>query len=212
MLVRTLAQGRRRPTTSRAIEAEIAQATRRWEDDLKIALVEALGEERATAVMRALRARPSRSPTATRSSPRAGGARHRGHGEARRRASRFAVSLYRPGGGRRAHAAPARLPRSARRCRCPASLPILENMGLEVLDEVSYEIGRAGARAGLHPRLRPAQRARDRRRRGDQGDHRGGAPARRAGRDRERRLQPPHARARRSRPTTSWCCAPTPST
>src|SRR5439155_21838274 len=36
----------------RAIEADIVQATRRWEDDLKIALIELLGEERATAVMR----------------------------------------------------------------------------------------------------------------------------------------------------------------
>ena len=36
-----------------AIEADILQATRRWEDDLKIALIEILGEERAIAVMRA---------------------------------------------------------------------------------------------------------------------------------------------------------------
>ncbi len=36
-----------------AIEAEIVQATRRWEDDLKIALIEALGEERAMTVLRA---------------------------------------------------------------------------------------------------------------------------------------------------------------
>src|SRR5258706_9108215 len=36
-----------------AIEAEIAQASRRWEDDLKLALVDSLGEERATEAIRA---------------------------------------------------------------------------------------------------------------------------------------------------------------
>src|SRR5205814_1453948 len=37
----------------RAIEEDIVKATRRWEDDLKIALVETLGEESAVVAMRA---------------------------------------------------------------------------------------------------------------------------------------------------------------
>ena len=46
MLVRTSPRESRRYDV-RAIEADLAQATRRWEDDLKNALVEAVGEERS---------------------------------------------------------------------------------------------------------------------------------------------------------------------
>ena len=86
-------------------------------------------------------------------------ARHRGHGALDADAT-FAVSLYRPVEGDERHAAAARLPRSARSVPLSASLPVLENMGLEVLDEVSLrDRARAGAERRVHARLRHAQRA-----------------------------------------------------
>ena len=107
-----------------------------------------------------------------------------------------------PGRGRRADAAPARLP-PRRPVPLSASLPVLENMGLEVLDEGSYEIaarGRASpssstTSACAAPRPIPDVEAIK-------------AITEEAllrvarARDRERRLQPPHARAPRSPPTT----------
>ena len=124
-----------------AIEQDIVQATRRWEDDLKIALIETVGEERATSLVRAYaRAFPVgyREEVTARSAVRdiavveKLGAAHPN-----------AVALYRPveADDRTLrlrvfrHGAP--LPLSA-------SLPVLENMGLEVLDELSYEIEREG--------------------------------------------------------------------
>ncbi|HXZ48873.1 MAG TPA: NAD-glutamate dehydrogenase [Usitatibacter sp.] len=125
----------------RAIEAEITEATRRWEDALKGALVEELGEERAVA---ALREYGQAFPVAYRDEV---GARVAvrdiafmgGLGAGRT----LAVNLYRPEGcgerelRLRVYHLDAPVPLSA-------SLPLLENMGLEVLDEVSYEVERGG--------------------------------------------------------------------
>ncbi len=124
-----------------AIEADIAQATRRWEDDLKNALIDALGEERATV---ALRGFASAFPVSYRDtvSPRAA-VRDIEFIRKLDAATPYSVSLYRPVEGDD-RALRLRVYRLGAPVPLSASLPVLENMGLEVLDEVSYEIGRAG--------------------------------------------------------------------
>ncbi len=124
-----------------AIEADITQAMRRWEDDLKNALVDAMGEERATV---ALRTFAGAFPVAYRDtvSPRAA-VRDLAFIEALDAERPFAVSLYRPVESDE-HALRLRVFRLGGPVPLSASLPVLENMGLEVLDEVSYEIERTG--------------------------------------------------------------------
>jgi glutamate dehydrogenase len=123
----------------RAIESEIAQATRRWDDDLKVALIATVGEERA---MPLLRAYVSAFPLAYRESVTARAAVRdiavmQGLNDRRP----FAVSLYRPVESD-AYTLRLRVFRRGAPVPLSASLPVLENMGLEVLDEVSYEIQR----------------------------------------------------------------------
>ncbi|QJR11388.1 NAD-specific glutamate dehydrogenase [Usitatibacter rugosus] len=132
---------------ARAIEAEIAQATRRWEDDLKIALTEALGEERAVGAVRSYGAA---FPVAYRDDVTPHSAVRDVVAMETLGADReFAVSLYRPVEGD-ANTLRLRVYRSGASVALSASLPVLENMGLEVLDEVSYEIERAGGTVFLH--------------------------------------------------------------
>ncbi len=123
----------------RAIEDDIAQATRRWEDDLKIALVEAMGEEHATALVRAYE---HAFPIAYRDevTPRAA-VRDIAFIEKLDEGHPYAVNLYRPveAGEKTLRL---RVFRMGASVPLSASLPVLENMGLEVLDEVSYEIAR----------------------------------------------------------------------
>ncbi|HET7729529.1 MAG TPA: NAD-glutamate dehydrogenase, partial [Usitatibacter sp.] len=126
----------------RAIEADIAQAVRRWEDDLKGALLEAVGEGGLAA---ALRVYGSAFPAGYREAvPAAAAVRDIAFMDKLGEANPFAVNLYRPveGGQRtlrlRVYRLGAPVPLSG-------SLPVLENMGLEVLDEASFEIERAGA-------------------------------------------------------------------
>ncbi|HEY4999372.1 MAG TPA: NAD-glutamate dehydrogenase domain-containing protein, partial [Usitatibacter sp.] len=124
---------------SHAIEADIAQATRRWEDDLKIALIESLGEERATVLMR----RYARAfPIAYRDTitPRSA-VRDIAFVERLGVDHPYAVNLYRPVEGDE-RTLRLRVFRLGASVPLSASLPVLENMGLEVLDEVSYEVGR----------------------------------------------------------------------
>ncbi|APV50867.1 NAD-glutamate dehydrogenase [Betaproteobacteria bacterium GR16-43] len=140
MLVRT--SPREKPEYDvRAIEAEIAQATRRWEDDLKIALTASLGEEGAVA---ALRTYGTAFPVAYREdvTPRAA-VRDVAAMQTLGTEREFAVSLYRPVEGD-ANTLRLRVFRLGANVALSASLPVLENMGLEVLDEVSYEVERAG--------------------------------------------------------------------
>jgi glutamate dehydrogenase len=128
----------------RAIEGDIAQAIRRWDDDLRLALTERFGEQGAAD---ALRAYANAFPVAYRETLGARSAVRdiatmQELGPARPRA----FSLYRPveadqqtlrlrlfklGGG---------MPLSS-------SLPILENMGLTVQDEQSWAIAREGGEA-----------------------------------------------------------------
>ncbi|MGE0357982.1 MAG: NAD-glutamate dehydrogenase [Burkholderiales bacterium] len=141
MLVRTSPREEPR-VDARALEAEIAQATRRWEDDLKLALTEALGEERAVPAGRRYgEAFPAGYREAL--SPRSA-VRDIAVIETLAPGNPFAVSLYRPveAGARalrlRAYRLGSRMPLSA-------SLPILENLGLEAMEEDGWEIERAGA-------------------------------------------------------------------
>jgi len=122
-----------------AIEADIAQSIRRWDDDLKGALVEALGEERATV---ALRRYGGAFPVAYRDtvSPRAA-VRDLAVMEKLDAANTFSVSLYRPVESDE-RTVRLRVFRLGAPVPLSQSLPVLENMGLEVLDEVSYEIER----------------------------------------------------------------------
>ncbi|HRE14149.1 MAG TPA: NAD-glutamate dehydrogenase, partial [Usitatibacteraceae bacterium] len=124
----------------RAIEAEIARATRRWEDDLRERLAAAGGEDRAIAAFRAY-AFPAAyrdtvdAPLAERDiavlDRLAAGEPH-------------AVTLYRPVESD-ARSLRLRVYRAGARVPLSGSLPILENMGLEALEEQSWEIGRAGS-------------------------------------------------------------------
>ena len=118
------------------------QATRRWEDDLRLALVDAHGEERAIPLLR--RYGPA-FPVAYRDALSARAAvRDIAFIEALDEANPFAVSLYRPVEAD-ARTLRLRVFRLGARLPLSASLPILENMGLEVLDEEGWEIGREGA-------------------------------------------------------------------
>ena len=125
----------------RAIENDIAQATRRWEDDLKIALIENLGEERATTAMRAYE---HAFPIAYRDeiTPRAA-VRDIAFIDRLDAEHPYAVNLYRPVEGDE-RTLRLRVFRAGASVPLSASLPVLENMGLEVLDEVSYQIDREG--------------------------------------------------------------------
>jgi glutamate dehydrogenase len=124
----------------RAIEADISQVTRRWEDDLKNALIEALGEERATALVRKY---GSAFDVAYRDdmSPRAA-VRDINFMETLTADKAFAVNLYRPVEGDE-RSLRVRVFRLGAPVPLSGSLPVLENMGLDVLDEVSYVIRRA---------------------------------------------------------------------
>jgi glutamate dehydrogenase len=120
-----------------AIEADIVQATRRWEDDLKIALIEILGEERATGVMRKY---ASAFPVAYRDdvTPRTA-VRDIAFIDKLAPGNPYLVSLYRPVESDE-RTLRLRVFRLGASVALSSSLPVLENMGLEVLDEVSYEI------------------------------------------------------------------------
>ncbi|HUP97657.1 MAG TPA: NAD-glutamate dehydrogenase [Usitatibacter sp.] len=131
----------------RSIEADIAEATRRWEDDLKNALIENMGEEGATSVVRNYTQFPVGYRAAV--SPRAA-VRDIAFMDRLMEGHTFSVSLYRPVESDdrtlrlRVYRLGAPVPLSA-------SLPVLENMGLEVLDESSYQIGRAdGSEVHIH--------------------------------------------------------------
>ena len=126
------------------------------------------GEEQAPRLRRGLRRRVPRGlqgglPAARRRSPTCAGWRRS------QPTATSTCSLYAPR-GRRARRAPAsRSTASASRSRCPQVLPVLQRMGVEVVDERPYEID--AARTGRRPgsttsgcaTSRPARLARRRR-------------------------------------------------
>ena len=121
----------------RAIENDIAQASRHWEDDLELALVDLVGEERATEAMRRYgNAFPVGYQAAV--APRAA-VRDIAFMQKLSEALPNAINLYRP-----VEADERTLRLRVYRIGAPiplsGSLPVLENMGLEVLDEESHEI------------------------------------------------------------------------
>jgi glutamate dehydrogenase len=140
MLVRT--HPRDEPVVdAAAIEEEIVRATRRWEDDLKLALVQAHGEERANPLAR--RYGPA-FPVAYRDTVPAGTAvRDIAVIETLDAANPFAATLYRPVEAD-ARTLRLRVYRRGEKVALSASLPILENMGLEAMDEDGWEVGAEG--------------------------------------------------------------------
>ena len=131
-----------------SIEAEIAQATRRWDDDLKVALLATAGEERATAVMRAY---GQAFPVAYRDAISARAAvRDIAVMETLSEAHPVAVNLYRPVEADQ-HTLRLRVFRLGAPVPLSGSLPVLENMGLEVLDEHSYEVERRNSPEAVSP-------------------------------------------------------------
>jgi glutamate dehydrogenase len=128
----------------RAIESDLAAATRRWEDDLKAALVEAVGEERAIGLFRAY---GSAFPVAYRDqvAPRTA-VRDLHFIEALDEHAPYAVSLYRPVEGDE-RTMRLRVFRLGEELPLSGALPVLENMGFEVLDEANWEIRRQDAPA-----------------------------------------------------------------
>ena len=139
MLVRTFPKEARRYDI-RAIEADIAQATRRWEDDLKNAMVDAVGEEKAITLYRTY---ATAFPVAYRDQvPARLAVRDSQFIDTLTEGEPLAVSLYRPveGDDRTLRL---RVYRLGRALPLSGSLPILENMGFEVLDEANYEVRRA---------------------------------------------------------------------
>ncbi|PWB60757.1 MAG: NAD-glutamate dehydrogenase [Betaproteobacteria bacterium] len=124
-----------------AIEAEIVQATRRWEEDLKLALAEVHGEERANPLLRRYAAA---FPVAYRDTvPARTAVRDIGVIESLAESNPFAVSLYRPVEAD-ARTLRLRVYRLGEKVPLSASLPILENMGLEALDEDGWQVEREG--------------------------------------------------------------------
>src|SRR6185437_816571 len=112
---------------TRAIEDEIVRATRRWEEGLKGALIEAHGEERAMAVLRDY---AGAFPAAYRDEESAATAvADIGFMRALGGDRTFAVSLYRPEGADD-RALRLRVYRLGASVPLSASLPVLENMGL----------------------------------------------------------------------------------
>ena len=194
------------------LEAQLAAAARRWDDELRDALIDAEGEAARHRAVQALeRGLPARLPRAR--APRA-----RAVPDVRK------IAALSTDGAARARAVPAarRAPpmRSASRSTGSAtpvvlsdSLPMLEHMGVRVLGE-QQPPHRGGRRpVGVAARLRAAGAGRRRARARDAGAPvRGRLRARLPRRRRERRLQPPGAARRAWRPTRSWCCAPTRST
>ncbi|QJR15392.1 NAD-glutamate dehydrogenase [Usitatibacter palustris] len=126
----------------RAIEAEIVLATRRWDDDLKFALTAALGEDRMVGMLRTY---ANAFPVAYREAvaPRAA-VRDIQFMETLKSNEDFALNLYRPQGADD-RTLRLRIFRMGKPIPLSASLPVLEHMGLETLDEVSYEVERQGA-------------------------------------------------------------------
>ena len=119
------------------IEAEIVQATRRWEEDLRNVLIDTLGEATAIPIARKY---AGVFPVGYRDTvPAAEAVRDIEFIERLDLDHPFSVRLYRPQGGD-VKTLRLRVLRLAQAVPLSASLPVLENMGLEVLDEVSHEI------------------------------------------------------------------------
>jgi glutamate dehydrogenase len=147
LLVRTSPRDEPNPD-ARAIEAEITQVTRRWEDDLKLALTAAVGEEHAVPLLKRY---GSAFPLAYRDelSPRMA-VRDIAVMEALDAGNPFAASLYRPV---EADARTLRLRayRLGELIPLSSSLPILENMGFETVAEDGWEVTRGdGAAVFIH--------------------------------------------------------------
>jgi len=132
----------------RAIESDIVQATRRWDEDLRAALIESLGEEKAIGTARRF---AGTFPLGYRDTIGAADAvRDIAHIERLNPDRPFTLSLYRPEGADD-RTLRLRVLRLGQPVPLSGTLPVLENMGLEVLDEMSHELTPPGKeRVYLH--------------------------------------------------------------
>jgi glutamate dehydrogenase len=129
--------GRSPMSTCRELEARLAAAARRWDDDLREALIASEGEARGIELFRPLRWRVSRGLSrGLRCAHRSD--RYPIDDPARRRRP-LALSLHRP-----PEAAPGTLRFKLFRSGAPVtlsdSLPMLERMGFKVLDERPHKV------------------------------------------------------------------------
>ena len=141
----------------RELEARLALAARRWDDDLKEALIDALGEARGNELFRQF---GDAFPAGYREDFAARAAVPDIEMMARLSAREpLGMSLYRP-----LEAEPGMLRFKLFHLGAPVtlsdSLPMLERMGLKVLDERPHRMSPPDQRAGLDARLRHADAAR----------------------------------------------------
>ena len=203
-------RARCRRSTRKDLEARLAAAARRWDDELRDALIEAEGEARGIELFKRW-ATPFPPAYRERVAARAAVPDMRRS----RRCRKTRRWRWRCTG--RSRRAPGVLRFKVYRLGEPVvlsdSLPMLEHMGLRVLDERTHRVEpRETAADRMHDfgcRLQVAER---RRGRGAGAPVRGRVRPRLPRRGRERRLQPPGAARAASPPTRSWCCAPTRST
>ncbi|HKP65525.1 MAG TPA: NAD-glutamate dehydrogenase, partial [Casimicrobiaceae bacterium] len=125
------------PTDVRALEAELAAAARRWDDELKDALIDAVGEARGNALFRGF---GGAFPAAYREDFAARNAVPDVEMMDRLNAAApLGMSLYRPLGAA-PNALRFKLFRLGGAITLSESLPMLERMGMKVLDERPYRI------------------------------------------------------------------------
>ena len=125
------------PTDVRALEAELAAAARRWDDELKDALIDAVGEARGNALFRGF---GGAFPVAYREDFAARNAVPDIEMMDRLTvAAPLGMSLYRPLGAA-PNALRFKLFRLGGAITLSESLPMLERMGMKVLDERPYRI------------------------------------------------------------------------
>jgi glutamate dehydrogenase len=140
MLVRT-SPGAETAIDTQAIEAEIVMSLRDWSETLKVAMSETLGDEAATSLIRRYGAA---FPVAYRESASVREAvRDIKMMETLSDAQPFTMRLYRPSGAD-GKSVRLRVYRHGAPLPLSGSLPMLENMGLRVQDEQSFELDRAG--------------------------------------------------------------------
>ena len=124
----------------RAIEARLADAARRWEDDLRQALIDEEGEARAAPLYKRFH---SAFPTAYEEavSPRQAVADIRRLDALGTTTGGLALNLYRPLEGHAGHGRLGfKLYRSGAPIALSDSLPMLERMGVRILSERGYEV------------------------------------------------------------------------
>ena len=138
------------------LEAEVERLARTWDDDLRDALVARVGPERGSALAEKYAARfPSYYKASRRVGPDRRRRARRWKRWSRTRRASWSGSGTRPSGERLTRV---KLYKTGGKVDLSAFMPILEALGLRVVEEIPTAVARRGQ--GLHPRLRRARRAR----------------------------------------------------